>query len=609
VLPSHMVPRIFFPLRNLPLTVSGKVNRRVLREMGARVPAAQFAEFSPRATAKREPSTPTEKVLQTLWSQVLSLTPSDISVNDTFFDLGGDSLSAMRLSVVARDAGLSLRVADVFAGRTLSEMADKYCQAHESRSIYKPFSNLQDTDDLDALIREHIAPRVNVHPSEIEDVATATDLQTQMVVASQLKERYTIYYLTLDLEGELDAVRLKDACMKVVAHYPILRTVFVYYKARLLQAVIRSPHIEFEEYSVYADIEGASADYISRDKQQVSPITQQGVRFALLRSDEASRLLVRLPHAQYDAVSLPLVLSALRSSYAQSETPLPPSPSFFAFLHAVQSTQAAAEQFWQTQLSSARMTDIITRPATSEDSKTVTPTYPLRSTLTRYVPAPPSDNDCASNHAFPTVLKAAWAATLASLSSPSTSTGDEEEIHNDAIVFGETLANRAVPLDGVDAVVGPCMITAPVVVRRRTLGLSDADLLAAVAKQEREAAAHRLVRFGDLGLLEGSKRFSSTVAHMELDAVKLFEDQGDTDEAGTLKGEFGEGLRCKKVGWVGDAWDSADVAVETTPALASGKEGRAGVRVALHFCEELVPNRAAEALVDRLCKRLQQLWT
>jgi hypothetical protein len=207
------------------------------------------------------------------------------------------------------------------------------------------------------------------------------------------------------------------------------------------------------------------------------------------------------------------------------------------------------------------------------------------------------------------VLKAAWAATLASLSSPSTSTGDEEEIHNDAIVFGETLANRAVPLDGVDAVVGPCMITAPVVVRRRTLGLSDADLLAAVAKQEREAAAHRLVRFGGLGLLEGSKRFSSTVAHMELDAVKLFEDQGDTDEAGTLKGEFGEGLRCKKVGWVGDAWDSADVAVETTPALASGKEGRAGVRVALHFCEELVPNRAAEALVDRLCKRLQQLWT
>ncbi|CBX99700.1 similar to nonribosomal peptide synthetase [Plenodomus lingam JN3] len=603
VLPSHMVPRIFLPLRKIPLTVSGKVNRKALREMGARIPAAQFAELSLTASAKRTPSTPMEKTLQTLWSQILSLAPSDISADDTFFDLGGDSLSAMRLSTVAREAGLTLRVADVFAGRVLSEIAEKCCKEQENKMVYRPFSTLHDTGDLDALIREHIAPRANVHPLEIEDVARATDLQTRMVAASQLKKRYTVYYVTLDLLGELDTVMLKEACKKIVAHYPILRTVFVYYKRQLLQAVIRSPTVDFEEHTVNADIEGASGDYVTRDRQRASPPTQQGVRFALLKSNKASRLLIRLPHAQYDAISLPIILSALRTSYAQPHTPLLPSPSFAAFLHADQSAQAAAAQFWQAELSGARMTNIIAYPEAGEDSDPIEPTHPLSSTLTRYVSTPQPANNRANNHAFTTVLKAAWAATLASVSSSLTRTSDEKEVDNDAIVFGETLANRAVPLDGVDAVVGPCLTTVPVLVRRRVLSMSNADLLTAVAKQGRETVAYRGVRFADLGLPGGAKRFSSTVAHMELDAVKMFEDEG-----GALKGDFGHGVKCTKVGWVGEAWDSADVAIETATVVASGREGGAGVRVALHFCDEVVPTRVAEVMVDRLCEYLGVLW-
>ncbi|PSN65088.1 nonribosomal peptide synthetase-like protein [Corynespora cassiicola Philippines] len=608
VLPSHMVPRIFFPLRTLPLTVSGKVSRRILREMGARIPTAQFSELSLRATTKRPPSTPIEKTLQMLWSQVLSLDPLDISADDSFFDVGGDSLSAMRLSAVAREAGFDLRAADIFTGPVLSAMGEKCCQAQESKTIYSPFSTLQNMDNLDTFIQEHIAPRANVHPSMIEDVARATDLQAQMVAASQMKDQYTIYYMTLDLVGEINSERLKEACRKVVAHYPMLRTVFVYYKRQLFQAIIRSPTVEIEEHIVNADIEDASASYVSRDKQRSSTITQQGVRFALLKSEAGSRLLIRLPHAQYDAISLPLILSTLSTLYTQPDTPLRPSPPFFAFLHAVQSTQVAAREFWQAKLSGARMTDIILRPVAGEESGSLPPAHPLTSTLNRYISAPPLVENRATSHTFTTVLKAAWAATLASLSSsPSAYTINKKEMDDDAIVFGETLANRIVPMDGVDAIVGPCLTTAPVVVQRRSLNTSKMDLLAAVAKQAREAVAYQNVSFEDLGLWGGAKRFSSTVAHMDLEAVKLFQDEGGPAEAVGFKGDFGEGVECNKVGWLGGAWDSADVAVETTPVVG-GKDAHVGVRVALHFCDEVVPSKVAEAMVNRLCEYLEALW-
>ncbi|GME24082.1 similar to nonribosomal peptide synthetase [Neofusicoccum parvum] len=569
VLPSHMVPHIFFPLRQLPLTVSGKVNRRVLREIGSRVPAAQFAEFSLRASAKRPPATPLEKTLQSLWSQVLSITPSEISADDAFFDVGGDSLSAMRLSAAAREAGLSLRVADIFAEPILSEMAEKCCQTEETRNTYRSFSNLQDVGDLDSFLRGNVVPQVKVRLPEIEDAAWATHLQTQMVAASQLQQRYTVYYVTLDFDDDINTEMLKDACRKVVAHHAILRTVFVYIKQRLLQVVIRSPTIEIEEKEVDTSIEEACTAYVEEDKQRALHISEQGVRFAVLKSSATkTRLVIRLPHAQYDAVSIPIILESLSTAYTGHT--LAPSPSFAAFLHATQPLQPAATHFWRTQLSSAPVTEIVSH-------RTPIRANPLTSTLTTHIPRPAHPTP----HAFTTVLKAAWSAVLAGLSNTPT------------VVFGETLANRAAPLAAADRVAGPCLTVAPVVVHHDAATTTRSALLARVAAAARAAAPHRHVPFAALGL--AAPRFGSTVAHMQLDAVALFADGGATLP--------GFGPASARVGWLGGPWDSADVAVETTPI---GDEG--GVRVDLHFCEGVVGRGLAGEMAEELGRWIGELW-
>lgn len=87
-LPEPMVPSAFVILDALPLTPNGKVHREALPEPGATLaePSASFVA----------PSTPVERLLASIWSSLLRV--PQISVSDSFFDLGGYSLLAMQLA-------------------------------------------------------------------------------------------------------------------------------------------------------------------------------------------------------------------------------------------------------------------------------------------------------------------------------------------------------------------------------------------------------------------------------------------------------------------------------------------------------------------------------
>jgi acyl-coenzyme A synthetase/AMP-(fatty) acid ligase/acyl carrier protein len=86
-LPEYMVPSAFVALDSLPLTSSGKVNRRAL-------PAPDPSEIRAE-NAYAEPRTPVEVQLVEIWEEVLGL--KRVGIHDDFFELGGHSLLAMRI--------------------------------------------------------------------------------------------------------------------------------------------------------------------------------------------------------------------------------------------------------------------------------------------------------------------------------------------------------------------------------------------------------------------------------------------------------------------------------------------------------------------------------
>ncbi|MEU5264302.1 amino acid adenylation domain-containing protein [Amycolatopsis sp. NPDC021455] len=108
-LPQYMVPAAVVALDALPLTAHGKIDRRAL-------PDPEFAPATGRA-----PATEAERVLCELFGEVLGV--GRVGVDDSFFQLGGDSILSMQLAARARRAGLTFTAADVFDGKTPERIA------------------------------------------------------------------------------------------------------------------------------------------------------------------------------------------------------------------------------------------------------------------------------------------------------------------------------------------------------------------------------------------------------------------------------------------------------------------------------------------------------
>ena len=113
-LPEYMIPSNFALLDELPLTPSGKVDRRALP-----APDQNGLQL---ANVYQPPRTPTEETLVTIWGKVLKL--EKVGIDDNFFDLGGHSLLATQVMSRIRSAfSIDLPLRHMFESPTVAEMA------------------------------------------------------------------------------------------------------------------------------------------------------------------------------------------------------------------------------------------------------------------------------------------------------------------------------------------------------------------------------------------------------------------------------------------------------------------------------------------------------
>src|SRR5205085_2066079 len=99
-LPAYMVPATFHWRDSLPLTDNGKTNRKALTALAVELDAVE--------PTRERPGTATEDWLAAAWAEVLGIPKNQIGRQDHFFDLGGTSLSALKL-VIALDRAVSFK--------------------------------------------------------------------------------------------------------------------------------------------------------------------------------------------------------------------------------------------------------------------------------------------------------------------------------------------------------------------------------------------------------------------------------------------------------------------------------------------------------------------
>ncbi|HYH80907.1 MAG TPA: amino acid adenylation domain-containing protein, partial [Longimicrobium sp.] len=194
-LPEHMVPGAFVTLDRLPLTPSGKLDRRAL-------PAPDLASAEERYVA---PRTPVEEVLAGIWAEVLRL--ERVGVEENFFELGGHSLLATRVvSRVRAVFSVELPLRALFEGPTVAELA---VRVEEMRRAGLPV--------LPAVV-----------PAERTGALPLSFAQERLWFIDRLEPESAVYNVPVAwrLGGALDEAALERSLGEIVRRHESLRTIF-----------------------------------------------------------------------------------------------------------------------------------------------------------------------------------------------------------------------------------------------------------------------------------------------------------------------------------------------------------------------------------------------
>lgn len=456
-LPSYMVPAVYLHASRFPTTVSGKLDRKSLREMVSQLPSDSLVRYSHSSKTKRALSTENEKKLATLWSRILGIEEGLIGADDSFFKLGGDSVAAMRLVPMARsEAGIALTVADIFEHPSLCEMAavDAGIQiAEETVETIQPFMLLDQAAGHLRDIQHEISSQCSIDINRLQDAYPCTALQEGLLALSSKQSGAYVAQNVFSMPSSLDRTKFRAAWEAVVKAVEILRTRIVYVeRVGALQAVV--------DESVEWQAADSLQTYLSSDRSRPMRYGSPLARYAII---EDKYFVWTVHHALYDGVSVQAIQEKVTLAY-QGMPVLERSP-FNLFIKYIKDAPVSdQEQYWAASLEGALapvFPSVTSKSAVEGRSKqSLAHTISFSTQTTN-----------ASNITVSTILRAAWALVVA------------RQSESDEAVFGVTLSGRNAPIQGIEKLIGPMITTVPLRIQLKDTGIAIGDLLCNVQAQ------------------------------------------------------------------------------------------------------------------------------
>jgi len=247
VLPTYMIPSFYIPVTKMPWTSSGKLDRSRLRNIVQALPKEVTGPYRLATSenhSSRVPTSPIEQKLQRLWETILSISKQgSIGLEDHFFRLGGDSVSAMRLVGASRTEGILLSVMDIFRNPRLCDMASVCAIVEEERSSeLVPFSLLKDGDSIDDIVHE-LVEQCHVQREEIQDTYPCSLLQQGLITLSMKQEGAYVAQNIFLLPNDLDLDRFKRAWQETLEEVDILRTRIVHMNSSSFLQVVSNLNV------------------------------------------------------------------------------------------------------------------------------------------------------------------------------------------------------------------------------------------------------------------------------------------------------------------------------------------------------------------------------
>ncbi|KAF3403516.1 Nonribosomal peptide synthetase 12 [Penicillium rolfsii] len=449
VLPGYMVPSFYIPLGELPQTMSGKKDRRHLRESIETLSPEDLAQLVVRVPdSSAEQLSEFESKLRQIWAAELNIPPISIGRADNFFDMGGNSISAMRVAAQARAEGIALLASDLLTRPSLEMQAPHLTALSNVAIDTTPLSLVDMTpatrDEYVHQLREQAVIGKDV---EIVDMVPLTGYQTEMLETGGLD------CFAFDYTGPICVNRLRQASETVWAQYALLRTIFVplgerYMQIQLSHAPLRFRHIQTSE-NVQSLANSLTEEFCRRSS--LGPVASH-VTLVSHVDGNSHVFIICLSHLHYDGFSLHFLTEDISRAY-HGEQGLISRPAFFEYVYfRAQHQHRQAYAFWQEYLRHTSLTPLLEiYHRGDQHPKQGMQWSPMQQAI---VPIP---NALPTGITLATLVRAAWCLTLAEL------TGQPE------VVFQQTVHGRNSVMEGIDRIFGPCINKLPFCVTIPTL--------------------------------------------------------------------------------------------------------------------------------------------
>ncbi|ACU97091.1 non-ribosomal peptide synthetase [Saccharomonospora viridis] len=294
--PDHLVPAAVVVLDELPLTSNGKLDRAAL-------PAPRLASGGRPATTERE------RLLCDAVAEVFGL--DEVGVDDDFFSLGGDSITAISVSSRLRNKGLVLRPRDLLAQRSFASLATT----------------------LTAIPGETPAPQ-----DEPTGPVPATPIVRALLDSNPQVRNVAGYvqWTAVAVDTDLTLTDLRTGVHRVLERHDALRLLLTLAPDGSIELVVR-PADAVSATAVVSEVnatDGDVADQIAALAQRLAacldPLTGDLLRIALLRTgpETPDRLVVVAHHLVVDGVSWRVLLPDLQAACeaARAGRPVDPAP-------------------------------------------------------------------------------------------------------------------------------------------------------------------------------------------------------------------------------------------------------------------------------------------
>ncbi len=344
-MPGYMVPSVFVELAALPMTASGKVDRRALPE-----PENWGSEESEYLA----PRTAVEEALAGIWGEVLQV--AAVGVNDNFFALGGHSLLATQvLARVRRQLQVEVGLRQLFEQPTVAALAQTIARQQ---------------GEAGELPAAAIAPGSRTEPLPLSFA------QQRLWFLEQLEPGLAVYHMQagVSLHGALNVSALARALNEVTRRHEVLRTSFTSIEGRAVQVIapaITVPLVEHELSDLVPTARAAAVQRLSTEEAQrpFDLVTGPLFRTSLLRFGEHDHvLLLTMHHIVSDGWSLGLLVKEVEALYTAFSSGRPTPLSELAIQYAdyavwqrQQLQGATLEQqlnYWREQLRDAPVLDL-----------------------------------------------------------------------------------------------------------------------------------------------------------------------------------------------------------------------------------------------------------